>query len=71
MELEKQYRLAAASGLSGYSVAALRKKISRRELGYLKTGRIITIPESELIRLLGDYRPPIALGDLPPAARRR
>ena len=61
MQLEKQYRLAAASGLTGYSVAALRKKIARRELGYRKTGRIITIPESALAHMLGEYRPPVAL----------
>lgn len=59
MSLEKQYRLTDASKASGYSVAALRKKILRREIGYRKTGRIITIPESEISRLLGEYRPPI------------
>lgn len=61
MNLEKQFRLAAASGLTGYSIAALRKKILRREIGYRKTGRIITIPESELTRLLGEFRPAVTL----------
>ena len=61
MDLEKQYRLAAASQLCGYSVAALRKKIARREIGYRKTGRIITIPESSLSRLLGEYHPPVEM----------
>ncbi len=64
--LEKQYRLHEASEVCGYSVAALRKKIFRRELGYIKTGRIITIPESELARLLGEFRPSVsALGAAP------
>lgn len=63
MSLEKQYRLPDASRASGYSVAALRKKIMRREIGYRKTGRIITIPEGELTRLLGEYRQPISMGN--------
>ena len=66
MSLEKQYRLPDASRASGYSVAALRKKILRREIGYRKTGRIITIPEGELSRLLGEYRPPVAIGGRAP-----
>ena len=61
MDLEKQFRLPEASRLSGYSVAALRKKIARRELGHRKTGRIITVPQSDLSRLLGEYRPPVEL----------
>ena len=59
MELQKEYRLAVASQLSGYSVAALRKKILRREIGSRKTGRIITIPERELAKLLGEFRPAV------------
>ena len=66
MSLEKQYRLPEASRASGYTVAALRKKIIRREIGYRKTGRIITIPEGEISRLLGEYRPPIAMRNNPP-----
>ena len=60
--LEKQYRLPEASGLCGYSVAALRKKMRLRQLGYRKTGRIVTIPHSELARLLGQYRAPFEVG---------
>ena len=59
--LEKQYRLDEAAEVSGYKVAALRKKISRRELGSVKTGRIVTIPESELQKLLGEFRPAVGL----------
>ena len=69
MSLERQYRLSEASRVSGYSVAALRKKILRREVGYVKTGRILTIPESSLAQLIGKYRPPIAKrGSLPDTA---
>jgi hypothetical protein len=59
MDLERQYRLPEASAVSGYSVAALQKKILRRQLGYRKTGRIITIPASELAKLLGELRPTV------------
>jgi len=62
MSLEKQYRLSEASKVSGYSIAALRKKILRREIGHRKTGRIVTIPESELSRILGEYRAPVQPG---------
>lgn len=58
-ELTRGYRLDEASRLSGYKVTALRKKIQRREIGYRRTGRIITIPQDEMIRLLGTYHPPI------------
>ncbi|MBS0183607.1 MAG: hypothetical protein JSS39_14530 [Nitrospira sp.] len=68
MSLERQYRLAEAEKLSGYSVAALRKKIARRELGYRKTGRIITVGESDLARLLGEHRPPVSIDRNPSAA---
>jgi hypothetical protein len=61
MTLEKQFRLPEVSRLSGYSIAALRKKILRREIGFRKSGRIVTVPESEVARLLGEYRPPVGL----------
>ena len=61
MSLERQYRLQEAARLTGYSVAALRKKILRREIGHRKTGRIVTIPASDLQRMLGDYRPPVGV----------
>lgn len=39
--------------------ATVRKKILRREIGYCKVGKIVLIPESELNRVIGEYRPPI------------
>lgn len=60
MALEKQYRLNEAGRVTGYSVAALRKKIANREVGHRKTGRIVTIPESELNRILGEYQEPVS-----------
>ena len=59
MVIERQYRLLEVSRLSGYSVSALRKKILHRELGYRKSGRIVTIPEGELVKLLGEFRPAV------------
>ncbi len=59
MILERQFRLAEASQLTGYSIAALRKKIARREIGSRRTGRVVTVPESELRRILGQYREPV------------
>jgi hypothetical protein len=61
MDLERQYRLTEAATLTGYTVAGLRKKIRRRELGYRKTGRIITIPASDIAQLLGERHAPVAL----------
>ena len=56
--LERNYRLNDLSTITGYTVGAIRKKIRRRELGYRKIGRIVVVPESEVKRLLGEYRPP-------------
>ena len=63
MRLARQFRLKQVAELTGYTVAGLRKKISRRELGYRKTGRIITVPESEIAKLLGSFHEPIATGE--------
>lgn len=46
--LERNYRLSDLSTITGYTVAAIRKKIRRRELGYRKIGRIVVVPESEV-----------------------
>lgn len=59
---ERHYRIDQFAKAIGYSVATIRKKIARREIGYRKVGRIIAIPESELHRLMSDYRPAIGLG---------
>lgn len=50
---EKHYRLNEVSKFSGYKESTLRKKVQRGELAYRKVGRIITVPESEVNRLLG------------------
>ena len=45
---------------TGWKVSTVRKKIFRRELGYVKLGRSVRIPESELERLiLNGFRPPL------------
>lgn len=57
--IERHIRVEEFAHRVGYSIATIRKKIARREIGYRKCGRIIAIPESEVGRLLGDYRPPV------------
>jgi len=59
--MEKHYRVNQVAEMTGLAVATIRKKIFRRELGYRKQTRAILIPESELKKLLGDYRPPVEL----------
>ncbi len=60
-ELERHIRVEEFAERVGYSIATIRKKLARREIGFRKVGRIIAIPESEVARLLGDYVPPIKL----------
>ncbi len=57
--LEKQYRLPQVAELTGYSVHSLRRKIKEKEVGFMKTGRIITIPESEIVKILGEFSPAV------------
>jgi len=59
--IERHIRVDEFARLTGYSVVSIRKKLSRREIGHRKVGRIIAIPESEVARLLGVYRPPVGL----------
>lgn len=58
---ERHLRIPEVAERTGYSIATLRKKVTRREIGFRKVGRIISIPESEVVRLLGEYRPPLTL----------
>jgi excisionase family DNA binding protein len=59
MHTKKNLRLAEFARLVGYEVSTVRKKIHRREIDSIKVGRIVLIPESEVDRLLKDYRPRI------------
>ena len=61
--IERHLRISEFATLTGYSPATVRKKLLRREIGYRKIGRIISIPESELVRLLGDLHQPVAAND--------
>ena len=56
--IEKQYRLKEAAEISGQSIPTLRRKIRSREIGYARSGKIITIPASELARMIGVFVPP-------------
>lgn len=43
---------------TGWKVCTVRKKILRRELGYVKLARSVRIPEAELDRLIhSGFRP--------------
>ena len=59
MESERQLRIDEFAKAVGYRPSTVRKKIQRREIAFHKVGRIITIPESEVQRLLQDFRPRI------------
>jgi predicted DNA-binding transcriptional regulator AlpA len=61
-KIERHLRVEEFAHLCGYSIATIRKKIARREIGYRKCGRIIAIPESEVARILGNYRAPVSAG---------
>lgn len=51
---ERHMRVAEYADRSGYAVATIRKKIASGQIAYRKVGRIITIPESSLSKMLGD-----------------
>lgn len=57
--IEKHLRVREVSALTGYSVATIRKKILRREIGFRKVNRIISIPESEVRRFMGSFQPAV------------
>jgi len=57
MRNEQMLRVDEVAKMTGYKICTIRKKIMRREIDYHKVGRIITIPESEVSRLLSDFRP--------------
>ena len=63
MNGERMLRIDEVAQRTGYKEATIRKKIRRRELGYHKVGRIISIPEAEVERLTSDYHPPILTGE--------
>jgi excisionase family DNA binding protein len=49
---------------TGWKACTVRKKILRRELGYVKLGRSVRIPESELERLImNGFRPALTDGN--------
>jgi hypothetical protein len=67
--MERHIRIDEFAHRSGYKVATIRKKIARREIAYRKAGRIVTIPESELSKILGELHEAVTLASTPrPAA---
>ena len=63
--IERHIRVEEFADRSGYKVPTIRKKIARREIDFRKVGRIISIPESELARILGDLHEHVALKGKP------
>lgn len=59
--VEKHYRVAEVAELTGLAVATIRKRITRREIGFSKGNRAVTIPESEVRKLLGVFHPAVTL----------
>ena len=58
--IEKHYRPAEVASMTGLATATIRKKILNREIGYRKQQRAVLIPESEVRKLLGEYRAPVS-----------
>jgi len=58
---ERHIRVPEFASRTGLAPATVRKKIARREIAYHKAGRCVVIPESEVARVLGARRNPIAL----------
>ncbi len=61
MNIEKHYRVSEVALMTGLSVATIRKKLSRREVGYRKGVRAVTVPEREVQKLLGAYIAPVEM----------
>jgi excisionase family DNA binding protein len=59
MSLGLFLRVDEVAKMTGYKPSTIRKKLLRREIGFHKVGRIIVIPQSEVERLLGEFRKPI------------
>ena len=57
MDKQNRLRLDEVSRRTGYKTSTLRKKIWRREIACFKVGRILLVPETEVERLLSDFRP--------------
>jgi excisionase family DNA binding protein len=57
--VERHFRVVEVAKLSGLAVASIRRKVSRREIGFRKSGRAVLIPQSEVTRLLGKYVPAV------------
>lgn len=59
--MEKHFRVSEVAKLTGLSIFTIRRRLKERSLGYCKGKRAVFIPESEVKRLLGEYRAPVTL----------
>lgn len=53
--MERHYRVSEVAEMTGLATATIRKKLGRREVAYRKGARAVTIPESEVNKLMGIY----------------
>lgn len=61
MIIERHIRVPEFASRTGLAQATVRKKITMREIAYHKVGRCMVIPESEVVRVLGQRREPISI----------
>jgi excisionase family DNA binding protein len=60
-EIDRCVRIRDAAALEGVSITDIRRRIYRGELGYIRLGRLIVIPLSELERWRRrHYVPPVS-----------
>ena len=60
--MERHYRVKEVSEMTGLAVSTIRKKLTQREVSFRKSVRAVMIPESEVRKLLGEFRPAIGRG---------
>ena len=55
MILKKHYRVDEVTQFVPYKASTIRKKLANREIAFVKCGRIVMIPESEIERLQSEF----------------
>jgi hypothetical protein len=60
-EIDRCVRISDAAAIEGVSISDIRRRIYRGELGYIRRGRLIVIPVSEIERWRRrHYVPPVS-----------
>lgn len=58
--IDQHYRVSEVAKMTGLSIFTIRRRIKNREIGYTKGKRVITIPEAEVRKLIGEFRAPLS-----------